>query len=116
MAEELTVSEGNKEEKYATLLPQLKAIIDNESDIIAIMANVSAAIKETFDFLWVGFYRVCGSQLILGPFQGPLACTRIAYGFHLQEKHWRLFTAILRAEILAAILLNRHPVTEWNSR
>lgn len=71
MAEELTVSEGNKEEKYATLLPQLKAIIDNESDIIAIMANVSAAIKETFDFLWVGFYRVCGSQLILGPFQGP---------------------------------------------
>ena len=64
MAEELTVSEGNKEEKYATLLPQLKAIIDNESDIIAIMANVSAAIKETFDFLWVGFYRVCGSQLI----------------------------------------------------
>lgn len=88
MAEELTVSEGNKEEKYATLLPQLKAIIDNESDIIAIMANVSAAIKETFDFLWVGFYRVCGSQLILGPFQGPLACTRIAYGKGVCGSAW----------------------------
>lgn len=80
MSENLIVSSGSKEEKYKNLLSQVKALVDAESDAIANMANVAAAIKETFNFLWVGFYRVKGKQLVLGPFQGPLACTRIELG------------------------------------
>lgn len=80
MAEHLDISEGSKEEKYAMLLPQLKALAEAESDTIASMANMAAAITETFGFLWTGFYRVVGDQLVLGPFQGPLACMRIRYG------------------------------------
>lgn len=80
MSENLIISHGSKEDRYKGLLPQVKALLEAESDPIANMANVAAAIKETFDFLWVGFYRVKGKQLILGPFQGPLACTRIELG------------------------------------
>lgn len=80
MAEELVVAEGNKEAKYKVLLPQLEALMKYESDPVAVMANLSAAIMDTFKFLWVGFYTVDGDRLVLGPFQGPLACTRIAYG------------------------------------
>ncbi len=81
MAEDLyIVKEGSLQEKYESLIPQLKALIEDESDIVANMANVAAALKETFGFFWVGFYRVDGEQLVLGPFQGPVACTRIAYG------------------------------------
>lgn len=80
MAENLTISNGSKEDKYRELLPQVKALIEAETDAVANMANVVAVIKETFDFLWVGFYRVKGKQLVLGPFQGPLACTRIEFG------------------------------------
>lgn len=71
---------GSKEERYEALIPQLKSLISTETDQIANYANVSAALKEVFDFLWVGFYRVSDKVLILGPFQGPIACTRIAYG------------------------------------
>lgn len=84
MAESIIISEGSKEEKYSTLLPQIAAIVEDETDIIANMANVSAMIHETFGFWWTGFYRVLpiedGEQLVLGPFQGPLACTRINKG------------------------------------
>lgn len=80
MAEELVISGVTKDEKYASLLPQLEAFAEYESDSIAVMANMAAAIKETFGFLWVGFYRVIGDKLVLGPFQGPIACTRIGYG------------------------------------
>lgn len=80
MSEDLIISSGSKEDKYKELLPQVKALVEAESDSIANMANVAAAIKETFDFLWVGFYRVNGDQLVLGPFQGPFACTRINFG------------------------------------
>lgn len=80
MAEHLTIEGNNKEELYATLLPQLKSIVEGEEDVIANMANVAACIMETFHFWWVGFYRVIDNVLVLGPFQGPLACTRIKKG------------------------------------
>jgi len=81
MAEELKVIHGgNKEEIYASLLPQIKALIEGEEDQIANLANIAAALKETFNFFWVGFYLVKGDELVLGPFQGPIACTRIRKG------------------------------------
>ena len=81
MAEALVMAQGlTKEEKYKSLIPQIKSLLGNEPDMIANMANLSAALKQAFDFFWVGFYRVIGSELVLGPFQGPVACTRIRPG------------------------------------
>lgn len=80
MAEHLIIEGNSKEERYATLLPQLQSLVEGESDMIANMANVAACIKDTFHFWWVGFYRVIDEVLVLGPFQGPLACTRIKRG------------------------------------
>lgn len=80
MAEELFVACGNKAERYSVMLPQIEALVGAETDMIANMANVSAVIAATFGWLWTGFYRVAGDELILGPFQGPLACTRIRRG------------------------------------
>ncbi|MEO5908407.1 MAG: GAF domain-containing protein [Ginsengibacter sp.] len=77
MAEDLLVAKGTKEEQYKSLLPQIKALISGETDMIANMANITAALKEQFDWLWVGFYIVKNDELVLGPFQGPIACTRI---------------------------------------
>ena len=80
MAEELHIAQGDKEEKYALLYKQIAAVVESEKDAIANMANVAAMIHHTFGFWWTGFYRVVGEELVLGPFQGPLACSRIAYG------------------------------------
>lgn len=80
MAEDLNIAQGTKEEKYLTLLPQLKSLLEGEDDLIANLANASAALKETFGLFWVGFYLVKGEELVLGPFQGPIACTRIKKG------------------------------------
>ena len=80
MAEDLYINAGSKTEKYRALLPQLKNLLAGEDDLIANLANVSAALKETFHFFWVGFYLVKGEELVLGPFQGPIACTRIRKG------------------------------------
>ncbi len=80
MSEELKVANGTKAERYAELLPQIKAVVSGESDLIANMANVASMLHETFRFWWTGFYRVVDGELVLGPFQGPLACTRIAKG------------------------------------
>ena len=80
MSEELKVANGTKAEKYAELLPQIQAVVSGESDLIANMANVASMLHETFRFWWTGFYRVIDGELVLGPFQGPLACTRIAKG------------------------------------
>lgn len=80
MAEHLIIHTGDKAERYATLLPQLSALVEAETDSIANMANIAACLWETFHFWWVGFYRVMGEELVLGPFQGPLACTRIRKG------------------------------------
>ena len=80
MSEELKVANGTKAERYAELLPQIQAVVSGESDLIANMANVASMLHETFRFWWTGFYRVVDGELVLGPFQGPLACTRIAKG------------------------------------
>lgn len=79
----------NKKEKYQLLLKQIKSLISNENDIIANMSNIAAAIHETFNFWWTGFYRVIGDELVLGPFQGPIACTRIAYGRGVCGTSWK---------------------------
>lgn len=80
MAEELIVKGETKQERYETLLPQIVSVLEDESDLIANMANVVAMLHETFCFWWTGFYRVVGDDLVLGPFQGPMACTRIRKG------------------------------------
>ena len=80
MAEQLIIQGSTKQERYEALLPQIKAVIEGESDLIANMANVAAMLHETFGFWWTGFYRVIGEELVLGPFQGPMACTRIKKG------------------------------------
>ena len=89
MAEQLQIAEGNKEEKYRLLSEQIASLVEDESDDIANMANIAAMIQETFGFWWTGFYRVMGQQLVLGPFQGPLACTRIAYGRGVCGSAWK---------------------------
>lgn len=88
MAEDLCVSNGSKEDKYRMLLPQIKCLIEGEDDLVANLANVAAALKETFRFFWVGFYLVKGDELVLAPFQGPVACTRIKKGRGVCGKAW----------------------------
>ena len=78
-----------KQETYQTLLPQIESLVAGESDMIANMANVAAALHEAFGFWWTGFYRVEGPQLVLGPFQGPIACTRIPYGKGVCGTAWQ---------------------------
>ncbi|CDA86696.1 gAF domain-containing protein A [Bacteroides sp. CAG:754] len=89
MAENLLISTGSKEEKYRELLPQLHALVSTETDFIANLANVAAALKQTFGFFWVGFYIVKGDELVLGPFQGPIACTRIRIGRGVCGTAWK---------------------------
>lgn len=89
MHEELKIAQGGKEEKYTLLCKQIAAIIEDESDPIANMANVAAMIHHTFGFWWTGFYRVVDGELVLGPFQGPLACSRIAYGRGVCGTAWK---------------------------
>ncbi len=90
MAEELILSRSkNKNERYKTLLPQLEALVHGEEDLIANLANIAAALKQTMDFFWVGFYLVKKGQLVLGPFQGPIACTRIDFGNGVCGTAWK---------------------------
>ncbi|MCQ2215517.1 MAG: GAF domain-containing protein [Bacteroidales bacterium] len=89
MSESLLIAEGSKSEKYETLLVQIEGVVGGESDEIANMANVSSMIHETFGFWWTGFYRVLDGELVLGPFQGPLACTRIKKGRGVCGTAWQ---------------------------
>lgn len=89
MAEEIIIHQGDKEEKYQTLLPQMKSLLAGEGNRVANMANFVAALKMTFDFFWVGFYVVDGDMLVLAPFQGPIACTRIKYGKGVCGTAWK---------------------------
>lgn len=89
MAEELIIDKRGKKEMYATLLPQIKALVEGESNRVANLANVAAALKQTFGFFWVGFYLVEDGELVLGPFQGPIACTRIRYGRGVCGTAWK---------------------------
>lgn len=88
MAEDLKLSYGDKSEKYRNLIPQISALLEGESDLIANLANVCAALKEQFGFFWVGFYMVRDNELVLGPFQGPVACTRIQKGKGVCGSSW----------------------------
>lgn len=89
MAEELHIAHGSKEDKYALLYKQIEGVTEQESDVIANMANAASMIHHTFGFWWTGFYRVKGKELLLGPFQGPLACSRIAYGKGVCGTAWK---------------------------
>ena len=88
MAEDLTIVRGSKTEQYKNLVPQINAIIEGETDLVANLANISAALKEQFDWLWVGFYLVKNNELVVGPFQGPVACTRIKKGKGVCGTSW----------------------------
>lgn len=99
MAEHLDIIEGTKAERYEALLPQIKSVVEDEPDAIANMANVASMIHETFGFWWTGFYRVQGEQLILGPFQGPLACTRIRKGKGVCGTAWQQAETIVVPDV-----------------
>ncbi len=88
MAESINVTGTSKAEKYESLLPQLNALVEGENDFIANLSNIMAALKFTMDFFWVGIYFVKDKQLVLGPFQGPVACTRISFGKGVCGKSW----------------------------
>lgn len=89
MSEQLIFSSNDKEGRYKELLPQLTALLEGEKSLIANLANTASALKMTFDFFWVGFYLIDGEQLVLGPFQGPIACTRINYGRGVCGTSWK---------------------------
>lgn len=88
MAEDLQITTGTKAEQYESLLPQLKGLLEGEPDLVANLANVTAALKEQFGWFWVGFYLVKNEELVLGPFQGPVACTRIKKGKGVCGSSW----------------------------
>lgn len=99
MAEELHIAQGGKNEKYALLYKQVTALVEGENDTVARMANVAAMIHHTFGFWWTGFYRVVDGELILGPFQGPLACSRIAYGRGVCGTAWKERTTLVVPDV-----------------
>jgi len=89
MAEDLQIAVGSKAEQYQSLLPQIGGLLGGETDLIANLANIAGALKEQFNWLWVGFYLVKKNELVLGPFQGPVACTRIQYGRGVCGSSWK---------------------------
>ena len=99
MAEDLKIAIGNKEEMYQIITPQIKALIEGEPDVIANLANISAALKEQFGWFWVGFYLVKQDELVLGPFQGPVACTRIKKGRGVCGSSWQLAKTLLVPDV-----------------
>lgn len=101
MAEDLTIITGDKDLKYQSLIPQIAALISGERDLTANLANISAALKEQFNFLWIGFYLVKGEQLVLGPFQGPVACTRIGKGSGVCGAAWESAKTLIVPDVEA---------------
>ena len=127
MAEDLTIITGTKKEQYEALLPQIKALLDGEPDLIANLANTVAALKEQFGWLWAGFYLVKKGELVLGPFQGPVACTRIRKGRGVCGASWAeaktlivpdverfpghiACSSLSRSEIVVPVLVNNEVV------
>jgi L-methionine (R)-S-oxide reductase len=88
MAEDLTITTGTKKEQYEALIPQIQGLLEGETDLIANLANIAGALKEQFNWLWVGFYLVKNNELVLAPFQGPVACTRIKKGRGVCGTSW----------------------------
>jgi L-methionine (R)-S-oxide reductase len=100
MAEELIIAESaNKKERYQILIPQIKAIVGGEKDVVANLANIAAALRQTLNFYWVGFYLVKDDQLVLGPFQGPIACTRINFGKGVCGTAWKQKASIIVPDV-----------------
>ncbi len=99
MAEDLLITGTTKEERYQSLLPQIKGLLEGESDLLANMGNVCAALKYGMDFFWVGFYFVKGDELVLGPFQGPVACTRIRKGKGVCGTSWQRNEVIIVEDV-----------------
>jgi len=99
MAEDLQIATGNKAEQYQSLIPQIKGLLDGEPDLIANLANVVGALKEQFDWLWVGFYLVKHDELVLAPFQGPVACTRIKKGRGVCGTSWAKAETIIVPDV-----------------
>ncbi len=99
MAEELILQQGDKAEQYQSIIPQIKAIVEGEPDLIANLANICAALNQQFGWLWVGFYLVKQNELVLGPFQGPIACTRIAKGRGVCGTAWQQLQVIIVADV-----------------
>ena len=89
MAEDLAISKGTKEEQYTNLIPQIKGLLEGETDMVANLANICGALKEQFNWFWVGFYLVKNDELVLAPFQGPVACTRIKKGRGVCGAAWQ---------------------------
>lgn len=99
MAEDLLVLKGTKRDQYESLIPQIKALIEGETDLVANLANVVAALKEQFDWFWVGFYLVKENELVLGPFQGPVACTRIRYSKGVCGSSWEQMQTLIVPDV-----------------
>jgi L-methionine (R)-S-oxide reductase len=99
MAEDLQINKGSKEEQYQSLIPQLKGLLEGETDDVANMANMVAALKEQFGWFWVGFYRVKNEELVLAPFQGPVACTRIKKGRGVCGSSWEKAQTLLVPDV-----------------
>jgi GAF domain-containing protein len=99
MAEDLQIGLGNKMEQYQNLIPQIKGLLTGEPDLIANLANITAALKEQFGWFWVGFYIVKNEELVLGPFQGPVACTRIKKGRGVCGSSWEKAETIIVADV-----------------
>jgi L-methionine (R)-S-oxide reductase len=99
MAEDLSILQGTKEEQYTSLIPQIKGLIEGEPELVANLANVAAALKEQFGWFWVGFYLVKNNELVLGPFQGPVACTRIHKGRGVCGASWQQATTLIVPDI-----------------
>jgi L-methionine (R)-S-oxide reductase len=99
MAEDLHIITGNKTEQYQSLIPQVKGLLEGEPDLIANLANVVAALKEQFNWLWVGFYTVKDDELVVGPFQGPVACTRIRKGRGVCGTSWAKAETIIVPDV-----------------
>jgi len=99
MAEDLIIITGSKQEQYEALIPQIKGLIEGETDLIANLANIAAALKEQFNWLWVGFYLVKNEELVLGPFQGPVACTRIKKSRGVCGSSWAQKKTLIVADV-----------------
>jgi L-methionine (R)-S-oxide reductase len=99
MAEDLLINKGSKEEQYHSVIPQISALIEGEPDLVANLANISAALKEQFGWFWIGFYLVKSDELVLGPFQGPVACTRIQKGRGVCGTSWEKASTLIVADV-----------------
>ena len=99
MAEDLQIISGSKKEQYQSLLPQIKGLLEGETDLVANLANIAAALKEQFGWLWTGFYLVKEDELVLGPFQGPVACTRIRKGRGVCGTSWAVAKTLIVPDV-----------------